>query len=324
MAETEVPEDVVIFNILPRLPIKTLIRFTSVSKRWRFLILSDRNFARTQLRVSREHRHRLLLVTRTEYSPSPTYKLDVLNLRHVPSSSAARDLNLPKTLLCPLGSFNGLVFIVDDCENLCVLNPATGFLKQFPGPGFPIDEWLLYCGVGYLPAADDYKVAVAVNWERGVHVVIFSLLDRNWKTIETPGCVHFQGTMGTVLNEALHWVDKLDVTGILAFDLEKEEFRIMSVPDLELDDSVYYVGVYGGVSLCLLRYSDSDRIDDSIDFWVLTEYGLPDSWTKLFILKMEIFPNLTTNRTWDARYLVMEKSKAAVVEVPGSERRLRC
>ncbi|KAK9940144.1 hypothetical protein M0R45_016818 [Rubus argutus] len=50
------PEHVIV-RILGRLPIKSLIRFTCVSKRWRFIILSDLPFAKSQILKSR----RLLL-----------------------------------------------------------------------------------------------------------------------------------------------------------------------------------------------------------------------------------------------------------------------
>ncbi|KAL6202870.1 hypothetical protein ACLB2K_026574 [Fragaria x ananassa] len=39
MAVTDLPEDVMV-NFLTWLPVKSLIRFTSVSKQWRFIILS--------------------------------------------------------------------------------------------------------------------------------------------------------------------------------------------------------------------------------------------------------------------------------------------
>ncbi|PRQ20247.1 putative F-box domain-containing protein [Rosa chinensis] len=49
--DVHLPEHVVL-NILCRLPFKSLIRFTCVSKRWRSLIISDPQFGNSHFRLA--------------------------------------------------------------------------------------------------------------------------------------------------------------------------------------------------------------------------------------------------------------------------------
>ncbi|KAL6200616.1 hypothetical protein ACLB2K_030397 [Fragaria x ananassa] len=51
----DVPEDVVV-RILMRLPVKSLIRFTYVSKQWRSIIISDPKFAKHQFELASQQR----------------------------------------------------------------------------------------------------------------------------------------------------------------------------------------------------------------------------------------------------------------------------
>ncbi|KAL6200564.1 hypothetical protein ACLB2K_030345 [Fragaria x ananassa] len=63
----EIPEDLVV-RILCRLSVRTLIRFTRVSKRWRFIIISDPQFAKSHLQIASEQRSltRMTMVTVTD------------------------------------------------------------------------------------------------------------------------------------------------------------------------------------------------------------------------------------------------------------------
>lgn len=73
---------------------------------------------------------------------------------------------------------------------------------------------------------------------------------------------------------------------MFAFDLTKEEFRKVPLPVLtcELDDMPFqYLGHLEGC-LCAVQHKSCDC--DSIDFWVMTEYGVLESWTKLFKFKI--------------------------------------
>ncbi|KAL6200610.1 hypothetical protein ACLB2K_030391 [Fragaria x ananassa] len=64
------PEDVVV-NILCRLPVKSLIRFSCVSKRWRSIIISDSQFAKSTFQLASQSK---ILRQRLLFSNYPCYR----------------------------------------------------------------------------------------------------------------------------------------------------------------------------------------------------------------------------------------------------------
>ena len=64
---------------------------------------------------------------------------------------------------------------------------------------------------------------------------------------------------------------------ILAFDLAVEEYRLVPQPDFYDKNSSTDVGVLGG---CLTILCNHNR--HRLDVWVMKEYGVQESWTKLY------------------------------------------
>ncbi|XP_004301893.1 PREDICTED: F-box/kelch-repeat protein At3g06240-like [Fragaria vesca subsp. vesca] len=238
-----------------------------------------------------------------------------------------------------LGSCNGLVFVVDENDvhsfRVHVWNPLTGFVKELPIPGFSTDfdlELRAY-GVGYLPATDEYKVILSyapveveldVNneteeeYNRRVEEdeklnfsKVMSLNDGIWRSIEAPKDCYSNHQQGTLVNGWLQWLQTPLSDEIVAFDLAREEFREIEMPNFgpkkirDLSELRFcFVGCLEGC-LCVLRYPVIDACD-SIDFWVMREYGVVESWTKLFTFRF-------SNPEWSMRpLLITENSTVAL------------
>ncbi|KAL6206047.1 hypothetical protein ACLB2K_023298 [Fragaria x ananassa] len=271
-------------NILCWLPVKSLIRFTSVSKQWRFITLSDPKFATSHFKAAHQRQtlsHRLIFST-----DAP--QLEMLDLDH-DTPPYGRKLSFPferteDTEVQLLGSCNGLVFVALDDTYFYIWNPSTGFSTQFPEPGF-ICKALWFYGAGYSSATDDYKVFTAscdVDGDEDPEPMkMFSLRAHVWKAIQHPG--HQSSVTGILLNEALHWVSGNE---IFAFDLAQEEFRTMRLPhNAQTPQRHYsvhrfhYLGVCEG---CLCVCLQMKGVSGSVNFWVMKEYGVYDSWTNYF------------------------------------------
>jgi F-box interacting protein len=89
-------------------------------------------------------------------------------------------------------------------------------------------------------------------------------------------------SFGMLASGALHWLvnpkaesDRTNL--ILAFDLGVEEYRLVPQPDFYDKNSSMNVGVLGG---CLTIHCN--RYRHRLDVWVMKEYGVKESWTKLF------------------------------------------
>nr|XP_011466624.1 PREDICTED: F-box/kelch-repeat protein At3g06240-like isoform X4 [Fragaria vesca subsp. vesca] len=318
MEKAALPEEI-IEHILTFLPVKSLIRFTCVSKRFRSIILSDPKFAQSQFQAVRDRKtldHRLL------YSiDGPRFESLDLKTPSFGDPSSVRKLKLPfpspSSAVVLLGSCNGIVFLAFAEKIFYMWNPSTGFFKKIPHPGFSkIDNELLFYGVGYLPAADDYRVLVVSMDCIDVknEGAIYSSKAHAWKTLEADvlSIISYQGTF---LKEALHWLDTQDE--IEAFDLTQQEehkFRKMLLPrDFNDGGGDYYenhLGVSAGGYLSLAR--NLYVCGDSVDIWVMGEYGVRDSWTKRFNLKFSHPPR----QDWNFNsVLVLETTMVAEIYV---------
>nr|XP_011466626.1 PREDICTED: F-box protein CPR30-like isoform X6 [Fragaria vesca subsp. vesca] len=271
MEKAALPEEI-IEHILTFLPVKSLIRFTCVSKRFRSIILSDPKFAQSQFQAVRDRKtldHRLL------YSiDGPRFESLDLKTPSFGDPSSVRKLKLP-----------------------------------FPSPSSAV-VLLGSCN------ADDYRVLVVSMDCIDVknEGAIYSSKAHAWKTLEADvlSIISYQGTF---LKEALHWLDTQDE--IEAFDLTQQEehkFRKMLLPrDFNDGGGDYYenhLGVSAGGYLSLAR--NLYVCGDSVDIWVMGEYGVRDSWTKRFNLKFSHPPR----QDWNFNsVLVLETTMVAEIYV---------
>ncbi|XP_061998812.1 F-box/kelch-repeat protein At3g23880-like [Rosa rugosa] len=285
MAGKYIPEDIIV-DILSRLPVKSLIRFRCVSKRWRSIV-SDPQLAKLQFQVASEKKtqSRRLVFYRNDSD------IESLDLETPWSSSSIRKLTGPFehrdriSHIEVLGSCNGLVCVATprSVTPLYIWNPSTGFSLKLPG--FSNNETncsqISYCGFGYVLATDDYKVLVAAySWDNEaetLEVKIFSTRSGLWKRIESPFkfCPTYLYSCGGCL----------------------------------------YGFCFGPYAAC----------DDSDELWVMREYGVSDSWTKLFNLEfsnqpesecpMFLFPFLATKTSTVVAKLACKDRRMEIIRI---------
>ncbi|ONI25072.1 hypothetical protein PRUPE_2G278600 [Prunus persica] len=303
------PEEIIV-QILCRLPIKPLIRFSSVSERWHSLIIEDPQFAQSHFKLASDRKtltQRLLISTNYQLR-----SLDPETPSFADNDSSLSNITF-HTYTNLLGSCNGLVFVdVDGYENhsLSLWNPSTRFERELPDPYFvsvanteKVRSEFDRTGLGYVSSTDDYKIfidAYVYSTPFQKFMEIFSSRLNSWKRIQVrghdPPCSFRSPTttsLGALTNEALHWfysrVGEEEPT-ILAFDLAKEEFREVPFPtfDGDADDiDVNQMGVQvvsrgeGEECLCVSITRRRGGVN-FMEFWVMREYGVRESWNVLF------------------------------------------
>ena len=174
---------------------------------------------------------------------------------------------------------------------LFYVNPSTGFIRKLPAPSYPYGNDICKCGFGYVSATDDYKVVLSTFVEGQRFFEIFSWRANSWKMIQAPLFEEDEivsiddgiSSKGTVLNEALHWIemfarprrDKAKAV-VLVFDLVKEEFQKLPLPNIvNYKERSWTLGVSGG---CL---SVASIQKNTVQLWIMREYKVPESWEKL-------------------------------------------
>ncbi|KAL6508463.1 hypothetical protein OROHE_021596 [Orobanche hederae] len=303
----------IITEILLRLPEKSLVRFTCVSKSWLFLISRSYKFAKAHVKIlieknARIHHQKLIFGSRNLpldiYTCSIQSIIDISNYLVVdqvyPTNNndcslfqrAVLDREFAETAgrISLVGSCNGLVCMNLPPNIIVVWNPTTRKSKELTNSN-DVDMIFEYYddfkyGFGYDELHDDYKVVElrnrrALGVRETTQVKIFSMRTNSWKILSSnwPDGDTF-GETGTFLNGAVHWsvcdFNKPVEWVIVSQDLATDTFTELSVP--KLDD--YYVTLEVRILQgCLALYREHTVY---MDVRVMKEYGVTESWNKVF------------------------------------------
>ncbi|XP_058213027.1 F-box protein CPR1-like isoform X4 [Rhododendron vialii] len=276
----------IVYDILSRLPVKPLCRFKSVSKPWLALI-TDPQFIKSHLHQSMKsnsNQKLMIIPPRCSHTFESFYALDyqapdhsVADLKMLCKNSRVVDIR---------GSFNG-VLLLDLLDGLCLWNPSVRMYQKFSRPKGTC-AFRKYA-LGYDSINDDFKVVAAVclinHALTNVHV--FSSKLSSWKSIGDFGYSSYLQGPGSVLNGAPHWFlcGNTDMySNIVCFDVMEEKLKEVPKPICEVNNFVS-LGALGGW-LCVV----DNRLESHSDVWVMKEYGVKESWTKLFVV-----PNVPLN-----------------------------
>ncbi|KAL0443031.1 UNVERIFIED_CONTAM: F-box protein CPR1 [Sesamum latifolium] len=236
----------IIEDILRRLPVKTLKRFRAVAKSWCFLIDSE-NFIKLHLRqslVSNSHRSLIL-------GGLGLYTIDLDSLDKTTDYKVLPECSVEYPI--ELDSYSKTTY-----------------------------------AFGYDSTNDDYKVVRVVEFRNETthawthsEATIYSLKSNCWRRIEDfPYPLPFlRGYWRVHVNGALHTpVEELHVheARIMAFSVEREKHdEVMMPPGIRTRGVDLSLDVIGGcLSLVCAQRS-------RVVIWVMKEYGVKESWTKL-------------------------------------------
>ncbi|PIA38344.1 hypothetical protein AQUCO_02800197v1 [Aquilegia coerulea] len=280
--------DEILIEILSRLPVKSLLQFRCVSKSWLRLI-SSTNFVKLHLIQSIKNNPKIII---------PTYE-DTYSIDYETSCYEPKEYDFPLNDQKLIGSCNGIVCLSDKEFYMALWNPATKEYIEIPFTSVEDDlmdnEREVVVGFGYDLVAQKYKVVKSVffylddehrEFEQ-CEVKICTVGTKEWRRIDDPPCCLTNRHMVPQVNGALHWLGGLPIAKIIAFDVGKEDFRFVpwigSVDDSNCDvtlgvlrDCLSTICYHGGQS------------EKPLDIWLMKEYGVKESWTRLFSVQMPV------------------------------------
>ncbi|GLU20565.1 hypothetical protein SLE2022_367560 [Rubroshorea leprosula] len=275
----------VIADILSRLSVKDLFCLRCVSKTFDSLIQSS-DFVVLHLNRSINTRtNRVLILNNSDLNFVDLASFDsfATRLEH-PLMDCQDGIKI-------LGSCNGLLCVSNIIDDIAVWNPSTKEYLILPALSLGACQVFVY-GFGYDSVNDDYKVVRIIQSFRvedkvfELEVKVWSFGEKGWRRIEDlPYVLSFPGANGVFVCGALHWaVSRKDepenVNTIVALDLGVEEYREVPQPEYPDGEEFHWeVGVLEGC-LCVI----ADYVDSHVDLWVMREYGVKESWTKLLSL----------------------------------------
>ncbi|KAL8127140.1 F-box protein CPR1-like [Apium graveolens] len=300
---SKLPPELIDGGIFSRLPVKSLLRFRCVSKHYCSLIDSPK-FIKSQLLKYNLNPKSIITWNTLEISSVELDSLDNPILLHHPfeiyhkpnpsDTPFAERANL-------LGSCNGLICLlradlVNDpsCAKIVFWNPSTR--KYYKLPSCEIDlavhlsniiEYEVY-GFGYDDVNDDYKLLRITQFYNEVRnkVRIYSLKSDSWRRLDYcpfrfatadlaagPRGVFIEGSLHYLVNKKL----SCGIARIYAFHVGTEEYHVVPHPPFSDMSFLGTMDKLGG-KLCLICSYDKSHMD----VWVMDNYGVKESWTKLF------------------------------------------
>lgn len=319
------PEELVI-EILTRVPVKSLVRFTLVSKSWYALITSP-NFITTHLTKIQAQKipnnPSLLLIRRytkddkkEHYTINPDDEEDRDENGGGNGQFARKSMELDFPFKSLIGYFrivgtcNGLVCLSDDLfgttKPIILWNPSVRKSVTSPAPTInPPLPYMFVLGFG-VDSRQDYKVVRIVYHRDGEfgflvppEVEVYSLRMGFWRRIMNVNIkvciVEFLWSQAFV-NGAVHWIayrrrgndDNGGSFGslVLSFDVDNEVFNEIMLPE-ELAREL-------ATNLFITVYRGSLAVikcnrgenNGSSSIWVMEEYGIWESWTQLYTIDL--------------------------------------
>ncbi|KAL4301833.1 hypothetical protein GQ457_10G000760 [Hibiscus cannabinus] len=308
---SDVPE-VLVFEILHRLPIKSLTRFRCVCKPW------SSSF-QTPLFITKHHNHHLrhnnlnLLLKRSLVNRGPydTYFFSQLSIDKGHNFSVKQTVHLPffeDFLSRPQvhGPCNGILCLSNFDDKVALWNPSTREFKilpqssiQCPPSASCISSGFGCSGFGYDSQSDDYKVVRFVTiyfegydehdpgqgyveFDRNEKVELYSLTSDSWKEISLPEVSAYGAPMfNNYVNGFYYWLGRgyYDYEKyILSFDMVNEKFSTLPLP-LPMTSGSYYLDLLDFNGLLGALLPQGEGTEKSFDLWVMN-----GSWTKQFTI----------------------------------------
>ncbi|KAI3494934.1 hypothetical protein L1887_36987 [Cichorium endivia] len=229
----ELPFDVQV-EIMKRLPVKTLIRFRSVSKEWKSLIDSSKFIAAHSLHTQPRH-----LLATYEY---PEEEINYISFVDDETLFQQRPIpNCPVSLKRPyhpdmVGISHGLFcFFLDDKKLAIVWNPSIrkSIAVAVPGPHF--------VGFGVCRVTTDPKiVAIKQSWDKSnieatyrCEVMVYTLSSGRWRILSSnlPTKPIDDYESAVAADGFIYWLGKsLSDNMIISFDVTNESFAMIDLP----------------------------------------------------------------------------------------------
>ncbi|KAK6781675.1 hypothetical protein RDI58_019471 [Solanum bulbocastanum] len=310
----------VIFEILLRLPVKSLLRFRSVSKSW-YCYISSRDFIQMHrrqpihekpLRVSDSGPRRIPTISFFSLDPKITTVVvddEIDELGDFDSDSDPDPSVVVVDLPFPcshdddvriVGSCNGLLCVHFNRRSSIILwNPATRKYKLLESPdcaSFYSAPFFPCIMLGFVPQTNDYKVIKLPSSSKNPKVWVYALNSDSWEEIEAP-ILHDllpKGGSAVILNHCLYWLsysndddielDDIELDIITCFDLYNQVFTRIELPILNTVSNltIQKLVILKGC-LSMITYSGNGITLNNYEVWVMSEQqGAAEFWTKQF------------------------------------------
>ncbi|KAM4071905.1 hypothetical protein ACJW30_11G093700 [Castanea mollissima] len=308
------PDDLVINNILTRLPVKSVMRFRCVCKSW-YSSIKPSDFIDTHLSNYKDSHDingyviHMPSVRNTFFSSSSSSNtsIPVCTVAFDRTFDKISDVRIPLDVNFNqiVGSCNGLLCVANSDNVVYLWNPSIRKFKRLPDT-LLVRLVNVTLGFAYHPENNDYKVVRISSTPFGApvsyhEIEVYTLSSDSWRRVETPSTTNvilYDKNFSLpipLVNGALHWM--LCITEgekscksrtIMAFDVNSEKFRKLALPHGSIDENTFqtFLASFKG-KLAFITWERSEQPRTQYSIWVMKEYGVFESWNKLCVVPFE-------------------------------------
>ncbi|KAJ4882745.1 F-box/LRR-repeat/kelch-repeat protein [Raphanus sativus] len=303
MMEEGLPHDVV-EHILERLPVRSLLRFKSVSKQWKATIES-RHF---QERQSKQHQESggdpdVLMVSSSCDESLRTLVLGSSSSVKIPTPWDNKVKATGRRYLVSDNSCDGLVCLYHPLESGYVVNPATRWYRPLPlsrlqqliisqGQSYVNTKHGLFkLGFGKDIIIGTYKLVWLYNSseidldKNATTCEVFDFVSNAWRYVTPSAPYRVVGVADPVfVDGSLHWLTDCEETKVVSFDLHTEAFQVISskppFPANSHDDNPYAMVLCNlDNRLCVSHMKSPDQV-----IWSLNSGN--KTWEKIYSIDL--------------------------------------
>ena len=324
--KTHLPHDIVL-NILARLPVKSVLRFRCVSKTWYSSIATPNFISNHLIYHKNNNNNLAYLINIRPNINIPIFiggydhAFNRISEYPIPFDflvSYALSAGSCNGLVC----LYQLRDVPTNAYPIYLWNPSIRKVKRLPDSIYSSTHFdRLSTELAYQAETNDYKVVNICQMpapnHRGfeVEAELYTLSSNSWRKIGislTNNIVvsPFANNTSTFVSGALHWLGCISEAAfpymILSFDVNNDKFGEMALPDVQqlLPQGLMAVPNYlmvfkGKLAFITLGYRHISGVINyeyrdfmsshrhSCFIWVMGEYGVHESWSKLFFVKFE-------------------------------------
>ncbi|KAL4599308.1 hypothetical protein ACB092_11G117900 [Castanea dentata] len=305
--ELHLPDDIM-FQIVERLPVKSLLRFRCVCKSWKSYI-NDPKFISTRYINNHDDDDGYVIHMEKNVNFNSPGKSEVCTVACDRTFESISELRIPFSFESGVaffvGSCNGLLCLWNLDADLCLWNPSIRKFKRLPSCTDLKPHRRVTLGFAYDSQINDYKVVrIWFDYHKPV-IKVYTLSLDSWEIVElgipwSPNVVYYQinSDMPSPVSGNLHWMlIRIERRGegqgmrktrmILSFDVNSEKFNELPLPDVErgsFKEQKCLTSFKGKLALSILGEQPHGT---SISIWVMREYGVHESWNKLCVVSAE-------------------------------------
>ncbi|KAK2965359.1 hypothetical protein RJ640_013822 [Escallonia rubra] len=309
---SDLPEEV-LFDIFARLPVKTVLQIRCVCKLWLSLI-SIPVFITAHINRTTQPQSETLFIR--HFAEKERHQNEHYSLHDFHQTFGGHGLKLEfpfKTRsryhFSIVGSYNGVLCLSDhngaSANGVILWNPSIRKYVSLPRPRVTRSthgSYMFVLGFGFDVKSNDYKV-VRVAYVKGRNgrdlippeVEVYGLSSKCWRSFAAgapPYGIYEHTWSQAFVNGAVHWIGydpcvaNGDCSLIVSFDVGDEVFKGVRLPDCL---------VKCGYDLAVSKYEELLSVMQMVYrskrarccVWVMKEYGVEDSWTKLYTVDLQ-------------------------------------